>query len=75
MVSDAKIYYEVYGSNSPLLFLHGGGVGCTYEMGRFVDKLAGKYQVIAVSTRATGDPRSAAPASRTSRGQTTLSSR
>lgn len=51
---DAKIYYEVYGSGAPLLVLHGGGVGCTYEMGRFIDKLAAKYQVIAVSTRGHG---------------------
>lgn len=51
---DARIYYEVYGQGSPLLVLHGGGVGCTYEMGRFIDRLSEKYQVIAVSTRGHG---------------------
>lgn len=51
---DAKIYYEVYGKGEPVLVLHGGGVGCTYEMGRFIDKLSKDHQVIAVSTRGHG---------------------
>lgn len=51
---DAKIYYEVYGKGEPVLVLHGGGVGASYEMGRFVDLLQKKYQVIAVSTRGHG---------------------
>ncbi len=51
---DAKIYYEVYGSGEPVLVLHGGQVGCTYEMGQFIDELSAKYQVIAVSTRGHG---------------------
>lgn len=51
---DARIYYEVYGQGSPLVVLHGGGVGCIYEMGRFIDRLSEKYQVIAVSTRGHG---------------------
>ena len=53
-VDDARIYYEVYGSGNPLLVLHGGGVGCTYEMGRFIDLLSEDYQVIAPSTRGHG---------------------
>ena len=50
---DAKIYYETYGNkdNSPVLILHGGSLGCTYEMGQFIDKLVYNYYIIAVSTR------------------------
>lgn len=51
---DAKIYYEVYGKGAPFLVLHGGGVGCTYEMGRFIDELSKNYLVIAPSTRGHG---------------------
>ncbi len=51
---DAKIYYEVYGAGEPVVVLHGGGVGCTYEMGQFIDSLSVNYQVIAVSTRGHG---------------------
>ena len=53
-VGDTKIYYEVYGKGEPLLVLHGGGVGCTYEMGRFIDELSKSYMVIAPSTRGQG---------------------
>lgn len=53
-VGDTKIYYEVYGKGEPLLVLHGGGVGCTYEMGRFIDELSKDYMVIAPSTRGQG---------------------
>lgn len=51
---DARIYYEVYGKGEPVLVLHGGMVGCAYEMGQFIDSLSTKYQVIAVSTRGHG---------------------
>lgn len=52
---DARIYYEVYGEGRPVVVLHGGGVGCTYEMGEFVDSLVARHcQVIAVSTRGHG---------------------
>lgn len=51
---DAKLYYEVYGSGKPLLILHGGGLGSTYEMHQFIDSLSLQYQVIAVSTRGHG---------------------
>lgn len=51
---DANIYYEVYGNGEPILVLHGGGFGCTYEMGRFIDLLSKNYQVIAPSTRGQG---------------------
>jgi len=51
---DAKIYYEVYGTGEPVVLLHGGGFGSTYEMFQFIDSLSGKYQVIAISTRGHG---------------------
>jgi pimeloyl-ACP methyl ester carboxylesterase len=52
--ADAKIYYEVYGQGRPFLLLHGGIYGSTYEMGQFIDSLARRYQVIAISTRGHG---------------------
>ena len=51
---NARIYYEVYGKGKPLVILHGGVFGSTYEMGRFIDSLSKTYQVIAISTRGHG---------------------
>jgi pimeloyl-ACP methyl ester carboxylesterase len=51
---DAKIYYEVYGKGRPIVILHGGVFGSTYEMQQFIDNLSKKFQVIAVSTRGHG---------------------
>jgi pimeloyl-ACP methyl ester carboxylesterase len=51
---DAKIYYEVYGKGKPIVVLHGGIFGSTYEMFQFIDSLKKGYQVIAVSTRGHG---------------------
>ncbi|WP_090646382.1 alpha/beta fold hydrolase [Mucilaginibacter sp. OK283] len=51
---NARIYYEVYGKGKPLVILHGGIFGSTYEMGRFIDSLSRTYQVIAISTRGHG---------------------
>ena len=51
---DAKIYYEVYGKGKPIVILHGGIFGSTYEMAQFIDSLSKKYKVIAVSTRGHG---------------------
>lgn len=53
-VGDAKIYYEVYGKGKPLVMLHGGIVGSTFEMAPFIDSLSKRFQVIAVSTRGHG---------------------
>lgn len=50
----ARIYYEVYGKGKPLVVLHGGMVGSTFEMHRFIDSLKKNYRVIAVSTRGHG---------------------
>lgn len=54
LADDARIYYEVYGAGEPVVVLHGGGVGCTYEMGQFIDSLSVTHLVIAVSTRGHG---------------------
>ena len=51
---DAKIYYETYGEGVPFVVLHGGGLGSTYEMGAFIDKLKENFKVIAISTRGHG---------------------
>jgi pimeloyl-ACP methyl ester carboxylesterase len=51
---DATIYYEVYGKGKPIVILHGGIFGSTYEMHQFIDSLSRSYQVIAVSTRGHG---------------------
>jgi pimeloyl-ACP methyl ester carboxylesterase len=51
---DAKIYYEVYGKGKPIVILHGGIFGSTYEMFQLIDSLKKSYQVIAVSTRGHG---------------------
>ena len=56
-VGDAKIYYEVYGKGKPLVILHGGIVGSTFEMYEFIDSLSKHYQVIAISTRGHGSQR------------------
>lgn len=51
---DAKIYYELYGKGKPLVILHGGILGSTYEMHQFIDSLKQYHQVIAISTRGHG---------------------
>ncbi len=54
LAGDAKIYYEVYGKGQPIVILHGGIFGSTYEMFQFIDSLKKNCQVIAVSTRGHG---------------------
>jgi pimeloyl-ACP methyl ester carboxylesterase len=51
---DARIYFEIYGEGRPLVILHGGIFGSTYEMYQFIDSLSKYYQVIAISTRGHG---------------------
>ncbi len=50
----AKLYYEAYGAGKPLFVLHGGGVGSPYELGRIIDALRGRFQVIVLSSRGHG---------------------
>ena len=51
---DAKLYYEVYGKGTPILILHGGGIGSPYEMGKLIDELKKNHKVILMSTRGHG---------------------
>lgn len=51
---DAKIYYELYGKGEPVVLLHGGILGSTFEMYHFIDSLKVNHQVIAISTRGHG---------------------
>ena len=51
---DAKIYYETYGKGTPILILHGGGVGSPYELGKILDELKKNHKLIIVSTRGHG---------------------
>ena len=53
-VGDTQIYYEVYGTGSPVVVLHGGMVGSSLEMGELIDNLVKTRQVIVVSTRGHG---------------------
>ncbi|WP_375445556.1 alpha/beta fold hydrolase [uncultured Fibrella sp.] len=52
--SDARLYYEVYGKGSPVVILHGGIMGSTYEMVQLIDSLSKSYRVIAMSAREHG---------------------
>ncbi len=51
---DANIYYEVYGKGQPLVMLHGGILGATYDFAQLIDSLSKLFQVIAISTRGHG---------------------
>ena len=52
--SDARIYYEVYGTGEPLLLLHGGLYGYINEFTELLPTLIEKFKVIAVATRGHG---------------------
>lgn len=49
-----RLYYEVYGTGTPVLVLHGGGVGSPYEMGAMLDDLRRDFRVILLATRGHG---------------------
>jgi pimeloyl-ACP methyl ester carboxylesterase len=51
--NNLELYYEEYGSGSPLLLLHGFG-GCTQTWQPFVDALAAHYRLIVVDLRGHG---------------------
>jgi pimeloyl-ACP methyl ester carboxylesterase len=53
-VGDAKLYYEVYGTGSPLLLLHGDTFGYIDEFANYIPLLAKHFRVIAVGMRGHG---------------------
>jgi pimeloyl-ACP methyl ester carboxylesterase len=52
-LSNAKLYYETYGSGQPLLLLHGNSQSI-YAFNFQIGELSKKYKVIAVDTRGQG---------------------
>ena len=52
-LSDAILYYEIYGSGEPLLLLHGNSQSI-YAFTKQIPELSKKYKVIAVDTRGQG---------------------
>lgn len=53
-VGDTKLYYEVYGTGSPLLLLHGDTFGYIDEFEQYIPLLAKHFKVIAVGMRGHG---------------------
>ncbi len=53
-VNGIKMYYEIHGSGSPLVLLHGGGSTIYTSFGRILPALAKKHRIIAVELQAHG---------------------
>ena len=53
-VNGLKMYYEIHGSGSPLVLLHGGGSTIESNYGRIIPLLAKNHKVIAVELQAHG---------------------
>lgn len=53
-VNGIKMYYEVHGTGSPLVLLHGGGSTINTNFSRIMPELAKKHRVIAVELQAHG---------------------
>ena len=53
-VNGLKMYYEIYGSGSPLVLVHGGGSTIQTSFGNILPLLAQDYKVIAVELQAHG---------------------
>lgn len=53
-VNGISMYYEIYGSGSPLVLIHGGGSTIQTSFGRVIPELAKKHHVIAVELQAHG---------------------
>lgn len=53
-INGLRMYYEIHGSGSPLVLLHGGGSTIASTFGRILLKLAKTHQVIAVELQAHG---------------------
>lgn len=53
-INGLKLYYELHGSGTPLVLLHGGGSTIQSNYGRILPALAKKHQVIAIELQAHG---------------------
>jgi pimeloyl-ACP methyl ester carboxylesterase len=53
-VNGIKMYYEIHGSGSPLILLHGGGSTIYTSFGRILPQLAKTHKVIAIELQAHG---------------------
>ncbi len=53
-VNGIKMYYEIHGSGSPLVLLHGGGSTIYTSFGRILPELAKTHEVIAIELQAHG---------------------
>ena len=53
-IANAKLYYEVYGSGTPLLLLHGDTFGYIDEFAQYLPLLSKHFKVIAVGMRGHG---------------------
>jgi len=53
-VNGIKMYYEIHGSGSPLVLLHGGGSTISTSFSRILPELAKTHQVIAIELQAHG---------------------
>jgi pimeloyl-ACP methyl ester carboxylesterase len=53
-VNGIKMYYEIHGSGSPLVLLHGGGSTIYTSFGKILPQLAKDHKVIAIELQAHG---------------------
>lgn len=53
-VNGLKMYYEIHGTGTPLVLIHGGGSTIDTTFGRILPTLAANHQVIAVEMQAHG---------------------
>jgi pimeloyl-ACP methyl ester carboxylesterase len=53
-VNGLKMYYEIHGTGTPLVLIHGGGSTIQTTFGRVLDSFAKKHKVIAVEMQAHG---------------------
>lgn len=47
-VNGIQLYYEIYGSGSPLVLIHGGGSSITYDFQEVIERLENKFQLIGI---------------------------